>query len=538
MAFNIALSGLRAANSDLSITGNNIANASTVGFKRSRAEFSDVYANSVLGGGGNAIGSGVLVSEVAQIFTQGNISYTKNSMDLAVNGAGFFQLSDAGSVGYTRSGQFGLDSTGYIVSNDGWRLQGFQADSAGNIPGGAPSDLRLESANLPPRQTTGIDMSVNLDADTLPNVTPFSPADRRSFEFTQASEVFDSLGIRHTATMYFARDAAPNDWTVYVQVDGRNVGPARATPSAEGAPVSTPLTVGATNNTLTLTVAGTPYTATLAAGTYNTPAALATAINTAFGSALPGAVPATASADTAGQISIVGTAVTDTISGIAGNAASSLGFTAPAYAAAGAASVAAFNLAFTQNGALDTTLTSPILIDNWAPLDESGNPTGALGPSAGIAPTDPPSTSNFTLSFTGSTQLGTPSSPYAASQNGYAAGRLTGIDVSGTGVIFARYTNGEARALGQVALANFQNPQGLQPIGNTAWAETSDSGEPVVGAPQTGAFGAVQSGAVEDSNVELSDELVNLIIAQRNFQANAKTIETANAITQTVINLR
>ena len=115
---------------------------------------------------------------------------------------------------------------------------------------------------------------------------------------------------------------------------------------------------------------------------------------------------------------------------------------------------------------------------------------------------------------------------------------LSGLDISDTGMIFARYTNGENQVLGQVALANFTNVQGLANQGGTAWAETFESGEPVVGAPRSASLGVLNSGALEDSNVELSDELVQLIIAQRNFQASAKTIQTIDAVTQTIINLR
>jgi flagellar hook protein FlgE len=123
-------------------------------------------------------------------------------------------------------------------------------------------------------------------------------------------------------------------------------------------------------------------------------------------------------------------------------------------------------------------------------------------------------------------------------QDGFATGRLSGLDISDTGVIFARYTNGENQVLGQVALANFANVQGLKNLGGTGWAETFESGEPVVGTPRSASLGALNAGALEDSNVELSEQLVNLIIAQRNFQASAKTIETVDAVTQTIMNLR
>ena len=137
-----------------------------------------------------------------------------------------------------------------------------------------------------------------------------------------------------------------------------------------------------------------------------------------------------------------------------------------------------------------------------------------------------------------STQFGSVFSVSAVDQNGFATGRLSGLDISDTGMIFARYTNGENQVLGQVALANFTNVQGLSNLGGTSWGETFESGEPVIGAPRSASLGVLNSGALEDSNVELSDELVQLIIAQRNFQASAKTIQTIDAVTQTIINLR
>jgi len=137
----------------------------------------------------------------------------------------------------------------------------------------------------------------------------------------------------------------------------------------------------------------------------------------------------------------------------------------------------------------------------------------------------------------GTTQFGSVFAVNAADQNGYTTGRLSGLDVDDTGIIFARYTNGEAQVLGQIALADFRNPQGLQPSGNTMWAETFETGEPNIGAPGSATLGVINSGALEESNVDLSQQLVNLIIAQRNFQASAKTIETANQTTQTIINI-
>jgi flagellar hook protein FlgE len=205
--------------------------------------------------------------------------------------------------------------------------------------------------------------------------------------------------------------------------------------------------------------------------------------------------------------------------------------------------VATYDLFFTANGTLNTALSDSLLISNWTPIDENGNPVGALGPlnvaSGGSTPVaNPAINSNFEIDMDTSTQVGSDFEVRTLDQNGSTTGRLVGIDVDDTGIIFARYTNGENQVLAQVALADFSNPQGLQTDGDTAWVQTFNSGEPIIGGPGTASLGLIQSGALEDSNVDLSEQLVNLIIAQRNFQANAKTIETADTITQTIINLR
>ena len=429
MSFNTALSGLRAANMDLSVTGNNIANASTVGFKKSRSEFGDVYARSLVGSGGAGAGSGVLVTEIAQQFDQGNISFTDNALDLAINGQGFFILSDSGARAYTRAGTFGLDNQGFIVSNDGARLQGNPANSLGIISSGVLSDLQVQTQDLQPNQTQQVEVEFKLDSrSTTPPVSPFDPADPDTFNSSTSQTIYDSLGNPHVLTEYFVKTGA-NSWDMHALIDDQNVG---------GAAGSSPPAL---------------YTQALS---------------------------------------------------------------------------------FNADGTLSSAPT--FTVDNWTP-SSNGSANGALGPAAGGV-TNPPTNSSFVLNIGGSTQFGGEFSVSSISQDGYAPGRLAGVDVSDTGVLFARYTNGESLVLGQLALAAFPNDQGLTPLGNTAWGESFESGQPVVGTAQSGSLGAVTSGALEDSNVDLSEELVRLIIAQRNFQANAKTIETADTVTQAIINLR
>lgn len=419
MSFNTALSGLRAANTDLEVTANNIANASTIGFKKSRTEFGDVYANSLIGSGGNSAGSGVLVSNVAQQFDQGNVSFTDNALDLAVNGSGFFVMAEpSGAPAYTRAGYFGLDSNGNIVNNNGSKLQGLVADTNGNITGGTPSDLVVQTGNLAPQQTGAVDLQFNLDSGSaVPVVATFDPSDPTSFNESTSLTVYDSFGESHTMTNYFVKNATPvNSWDMYSYVDDVNV-----------------VTNGAT-----------------------------------------GPLPH-------------------------------------------------YILTFGTDGTLQTPTDPAVLaVDNWNP-----------GNGAAVAPG-----SDFVVSVAGSTQFGSSFAVSDVDQDGFSPGRLSSIEIDDSGILFARYTNGEALTLGQIVLASFSNVQGLSPLGDTAWAESFESGLPSVGTPLSGSLGAVQAGALEESNVDLSEELVHLIIAQRNFQANAKTIETADTVTQAIINLR
>jgi flagellar hook protein FlgE len=201
---------------------------------------------------------------------------------------------------------------------------------------------------------------------------------------------------------------------------------------------------------------------------------------------------------------------------------------------------------FNEDGTLQSINGDPngeIVVADWVPKDPNGEPNGADGPPLPgeevVTPIpEPPTTSAFVVDLGNTTQYGAAFGVNDQRQNGFSTGRLSGLDVSDQGVIFARYTNGQSKSLGQVALASFNNTNGLSPVGETTWVETFESGQPIIGAPDTGTLGSIKASSVEESNVDLSAELVNLIIAQRNYQANAKTIETSDAVTQTIINLR
>lgn len=432
MGFQQGLSGLSASSKSLDAIGNNIANSSTVGFKQSRTEFADMYANS-FASSSTITGMGGRTVAVSQQFGQGNITSTSNPLDIAITGNGFFRMTDGESVSYTRNGQFQVNKDGYIVGNTGQKLTGWPYDLNTNAlqKGGTPAPMQLSVGNIGAKPTgwtelasggtaAGLTLGMNMDASQLAKdrtnplatnyVGPLNPADSKTFTNSTAANVYDSQGVQHTLTMYFTK-TAPNTWEVRTRVDND--------------PVSAP------NDPVT----GLPYS------------------------------PVTF--DSNGKLAGGGT----------------LDF--------------------------NTTLTS-----------------GAGTPFA------------FHISLEGTSQYGSPFGVNTIKQDGYPDGVLTGVAVDREGVILGKYSNGQSRAVGQVTLTTFANIQGLQNLGDNRWAETFASGQPRTNDPGTSDLGSLQSASVEDANVDLTGELVNLITAQRTYQANAQTIKAQDTILQTIVNLR
>lgn len=422
MSFQQGLSGLSAASTNLDVIGNNISNANTPGYKQSQAQFTDIFASSLDGAGSSRtqVGIGSRVATVAQLFNQGNISPTNNPLDIAINGQGFFRMSEGGVVSYSRNGQFRLDGNGYLTDANGANLTGYTADTNGNIVASQPTNLKLNTADIPPQVTSTYSMGFNLDSGAaVPAVATFDANNPKSYTSTTSGNIVDSLGNSHIFSIYFQKSATAGTWNAYATVDGAT--------SAAGVP--TGVTLG------------------------------------------------------------------------------------------GAASKA---LTFNDNG----VLTAPT-----APFDVSVN-LATIDPSLSAA-----SPLVFSLDLTTATQFGSKFGVNSMSQDGFTSGRLAGFTTSADGLIQGSYSNGQTRSLGQIVLANFVNPQGLNPIGDGRWIETPNSGQPLVGPPKTGTLGALQASAVEDANVDLTSELVKMITAQRMYQANAKSIETQDAVMQTLVNL-
>jgi flagellar hook protein FlgE len=555
MSFNIALSGIRAASQDLAVTGNNIANASTNGFKESRTEFGDVYTSSIGNAGALSVGSGVRVSDVAQQFREGNISFTDNLLDLAVSGTGFFVTSTNGEQAFTRAGAFSVDSEGFVVNSSNGRLQGFNVDENGNV-NNLIDDIEVSSGNLQPQTTGQVNAEVNLDSREIPAQTAFTISDTYISDINAAATGVAGISLRNPQGVeeFIELSTAGTDTAATISAELNNALGVEAREDGS-APAGIEIILDEGYELIFSTVDS---------GTAPPVAIVNTATTTDFGegfgfdpldsSTYNHATP-TVIYDSLGNSHVLQQyyikqpydpqnldpaiaalepnqwRVAITIDG------QNVGAVDPAATDPTAATLLSSRLSFETNGAFNDVASEDIEITNWTPLNESGAPIGAIGPLAAGSPVGTES-SNFTVLLTGSSQVSGDFEVRSGSQDGTTTGRLAGLSINDEGVLVARYTNGQSRDLSQVALANFANQQGLTPSGNSSWTETSDSGVPLIGQAGTASLGLIQSGALEDSNVDLSEQLVNLIIAQRNFQANSKTIETADSVTQTILNIR
>ncbi|WP_429156031.1 lateral flagellar hook protein FlgEL [Aeromonas veronii] len=397
MSFSIGLSGLRAVNQELSVISNNVANASTAGFKSSRAEFAAIY------GGGQA--GGVEMNNVSQNFDRnGDVMRTGRGLDLAISGSGFFVLKDgSGQTSYTRAGMFQRDSGNYLTTASGTRLQGYTTDDAGKLQSGVVGDIQVKAGSLPAKASDKLEFVANLKADASKidqtvAANKFDPTKSETFNYSQSSKVYDSLGTEHTVTQYFVK-TDPNKWDVHYSFNGKP----------------------------------------------------------------------------AGRV---------------------------------------VNMVFNKNGTLESPTSFP---------DLDLKPDGATEISLKL---DMARVSQYASDFNATRNQ----------SNGYTAGDLTGVRVDADGGVYATFTNGQSLLQGQVVMANFTNPNGLLQTNNTTWQQSFSSGQPVLGAPGTGTMGKLTAGAYESSNVDLTGELVSLMTSQRNYQANAKTISSADKMTQVLFN--
>ncbi len=412
MGYQQGLSGLSASSNDLDVIGNNIANANTVGFKQSTAQFADLYANTIATSVNDQIGIGTQLSGVQQDFKQGTFTTTGQALNVAINGTGFYQMSNNGALTYSRNGVFQLDKNGFITNSQGLQLMGYGANANGVINSAQTVPIQVPTTNIAPIATQTITAQLNLNAqDPVPAVAPFSSTNSQSYNYSTSIQTFDSLGGSQQVNMYFVKTGA-NAWDVY-------------------------------------------------------------------SGAASGAI---------GKVGSVG---------------------------------------FSTAGALTaTTPTAP------ATSPSTGELTFTIPNADGSA-----TPQSITLNMTGSTQFGGSDGVNNLAQDGFASGQLTNFAIGADGTISGTYSNGRTQSLGQIVLANFNNPNGLQDLGGNEYSQTAASGVAQLSAPGSTNHGTLTGGAVENSNVDLTSQLVDLITAQRNYQANAQTVKTQQTVDQTLINL-
>jgi flagellar hook protein FlgE len=415
MSFYTSLSGLQAAQTDLSTISHNLANVSTNGFKKSRSEFADVMASNFTSDPRRMVGSGAVLQENRQQFSEGSLQTTGNSLDLTVAGDGFFSVRMPNAVGtqaYTRNGAFSVDPNRFIADSQGSRLQAYAVESDGTVPANSKvGDVRIPLNSGESVATGAVTLKMKLNTAATGISAPFKPEDPSTYSTSTSTSIVDEAGNTTTLTNYFVKDvnndtSGATSWTMYSYAAGTQLNPGQPT-----------------------------------------------------------------------KITFDGD----------GNLTAPTGLTALSTAPAGA------------GGAAQRTIT---------------------------------------LDLTGSTAVKQPFSVVSRSQDGRAKGEFSGVAVDEAGIITASYSNGDTVKLGKVALANFVNPTGLKQNGGNYWTSTGLSGSASIGSANENGFGKLMSGTIEGSNVDITEELVNLIAAQRNFQANSKALDTASQISQTIFNIR
>jgi len=488
MSFNFqqAISGLDAASQSLDVLGNNIANSSTTGYKRSRVAFGDVYANSVASAGNNPVGIGVQVQAINRLFTQGGLTTTNNPLDLGISGDGFFAVKDAvsGARAYTRAGQMNVDSNGYLVTAGKQRV----LDSSGN-------PLVVTIDGIDPVATSAVKARFNFDSrlPVISSSVAFDPANADTYSYSNGLRVYDGLGGQHSLNLYF-RHTAAREWTVYTTLDGTT----RPTdnPTAVAAAATT---VGTNQAAYNLALAA--YQAALAAS----PQVAATIASTA------------ATLNTAA----------DTLSASQSDLDTKRGYTTINFDGEG--SGLPYRVDTSGN---KLPLSTPPVINLSFALPNNPNPGGST-------PT-PRSPLAFSLSLADSTQYAAGFEAQALSQDGQTSGSLTGFSIDNTGQLISQYSNGRTAVSGKIALANFRTPEALRSISGNLYVETIESGIAQLSDSDSttanGRLGSIKPGSLEDSNVNLTQELVDMIRAQRTYQANAKTIQIQNEAAQAILN--
>jgi flagellar hook protein FlgE len=567
------VSGLNANGTALSVIGNNIANLSTVGFKGSKATFADLISSSISGGSGAIqTGIGVALTSVQGNFSQGSLSTSSNVLDLAIDGNGFFIVKDSqGGTFYSRAGLFRLDKNNNVVDPTGFKLQGFLADSTGTITG-TIGDIALPSTTASPRATAIALVAANLNSATTQtgvrgtvvgsaaSVTT-SAAGNNSFNINLNGDGVRTITVANgltgaalaTAIQNAVRALIPNDpFKASAYADFT------ATVNASGVFTFASGITGTTNNSTTGT--GTVVVAANGGDTLAANLNMTTGVSTA-GTDFTLSNP-TATSDFSTSITVFDSLgnshlLTTYFTKIGSNSwnynvvAASTDVVTANYNTSnidttlGIVRVGSGTLTFGTNGTLDRE--SPVIrYDTGTVAGAAGTTPGQLQVDFNGATQDQLIVMNYGTSVTtdggtgldGTTQFGSTSALVQQTQDGFAAGSLQAFSVDANGTISGRFSNGQLRALAQVVLARFPDPIGLTRTGKNTFSQSGNSGQPVTGTPDSAGLGRVLSNSLELSNVDLGESFIDMIAAQRGFQANSRVITTSDEILQELVNLK
>lgn len=542
------LTGLSSFGEAMGVIGDNIANLSTTGFKYSQVNFEDLMAQMVsTGSGPGQEGRGTRISQITPIFSQGSLETSADDVDVAITGTGFLIVKEpaAGAIYYTRDGNFNVNKDGYLVNAHGYRVQG--KEMVNGSPSGTDQDITISANYSPPQASTKLDMVLNLDASTTSTSTPNY--------YSSAISVYDTTGSSHTLDVKYTKLATQQDagitcgngaslagatgkyWTisngttnyyVWYMVDGVGTDPAPAGLTAIPA-------AGVGNG---IQVNSTDTAAQVAQKTAEAIAKFGTTVTT------PGPFRAEASTATAGALTISSSAWTGATPPGAGTTGWAAGTTAT--------SDHDWQVTATLDGndvhVNDYDVSNPGMAGNPANMvfDNNGTLTSNGQYSIDLSGYNIPgdtTTNQTTLNLKntpgGSTsQYAASSVTNYASQDGYGPGYLQRVSINNEGIITGSYSNGQITPLYQLTLARFNAPTKLHREGSNMYTETQDSGVALTGAPSTNGLGSITSNSLEQSNTDLSDQFVHMIIYQRDFQANSRIITTSDTLLEEVLSLK
>ncbi|MDQ6953532.1 MAG: flagellar hook protein FlgE [Mariprofundaceae bacterium] len=513
-------SGLKAFGESVRVIGDNIANVNSLGFKSQNMQFSSVLSQTIgvtKANIANQVGGGVKIGQIAQDNRQGSVQNTTNPTDMAINGNGLFALKDpaSGQTFYTRAGSFILDKNSNLIDGQGNVVQGWATNTTGLATGNI-TNITFANSSAQAQATTKVTAGVTIDA-TAPvvNAPAFDPADPTTYSYKTQVNAYDSLGSVHPVNIYYSKTAA-NQWSWHagassVDLIGGGVTPESLVVGPNAYNVANPALppgVGGVGQPGVQITKGTKFNVdvtidgvALAAGT-----AVAVGTKTAAGGIV--ATPTPAQAALTLQVTR-GNVMTPVAVGTANSQ----------------------SLAFGNTGEL-TVERSPLVNFQWKSAVAS-----TIQFNFGAATTTD-STGITGTGFDGTVQMAGSFATSKMTTDGFASGFLDKLDTDSTGTIYGVFTNGQRRPMFQVALAKFSNDAVLTKVGNNLQQQTIASGAPILEKPSNGGMGSITPFGLEQSNVDLGTEFVKLIVSQRGYEANSKTILTTDQMLSSLMQLK